>query len=311
MNIRKFRDRILSGKWAILALLAHGLGHAQIDTPFVSLFNGTDLTGWTEKSAGTDIKDFAKIRDGYIHLESPGGTGWLWLYSEKSYTDFVLKLKFSAPTGNQGNSGVNFRSFWDPADEGGFLNGPQVDIYTQNNWRTGCILDMTKGSQRWFFPDLPNWNITRANVTTPAGWTFKYFPDWNDMEIDVRGMTVKTKVNGIPFANFNGAGILNDALHTSKKVGSTGHLALQAHAAEKVLIYFKDIQIADLSEPSAVKAPRAKSPASAARGAGLREQLHTLDGRKVEPSVQGNGGVRTGLYVVKGAEGSRLRAVVP
>jgi len=314
MHDGKSANRISSAMWAMwamLALLAPGMGHAQVDTPFVSLFNGTDLTGWSSKSAGTDIKDFAVIKDGYIHLESPGGAGWLWLYSEKSYTDFVLKLKFSAPTGNQGNSGVNFRSSWDPNDEGGFLNGPQVDIYTQNNWRTGCILDMTKGSQRWFYPNLPDWNIARANVTTPTGWTFKYFPEWNDMEIHVQGMIVKTKVNGIPFANFNGEGILNDALHKGKNVGSTGYLALQAHAQEKVVIYFKDIKIADLSAPTAIKAPRAMGAETAGRADGLREQLYFLDGRRAENTARAGRGARTGLYVVKGADAPRLRAIMP
>ena len=146
--------------------LASHAAQAQTDTPFVSLFNGTDLTHWTTKSAATDIKDFASVHDGYIHLESPGGAGWLWLYSEKAYTDFVLKLKFSAPSGNQGNSGVNFRSYWDPNDQGGFLNGPQVDIYTFNNWRTGCILDMTKGSGG-SSPTFPTGTSRRATSRLP------------------------------------------------------------------------------------------------------------------------------------------------
>src|SRR6185369_3076843 len=176
--------------FAGIACLSARPGFSQTDTPFVSLFNGTDLTGWSVKTAGTTITNFATITDGYIHLESPGGAGWLWLYSDKPYTDFVLKLKFTAPSGNQGNSGVNFRSFWDPADQGGFLNGPQVDIYTYNNWRTGCILDMTKNSQKWYFPSLPDWNIAKSNVTTPAGWKFNYFPDWNDLEIQVKGMNI-------------------------------------------------------------------------------------------------------------------------
>jgi hypothetical protein len=301
-----FRGNLRAPCFAAACLLPH-LGFSQTDTTFVSLFNGTDLTGWSVKSAGTTIKDFATITDGYIHLESPGGAGWLWLYSDKPYTDFVLKLKFSAPSGNQGNSGVNFRSSWDAADQGGFLNGPQVDIYTFNNWRTGCILDMTKGSQKWFFPALPDWNIARSNVTTPAGWKFNYFPEWNDLEIQVRGMNVKTIVNGIPFANFNGEGILNDALHKSKNVGSTGYLALQAHAEEKVVINFKDIKIADLSAVSVRPALR-----TALAGPGLRGQaeMFALDGRRTGVAKGGEGALRTGLYVVKNAEGPRLRAVI-
>lgn len=281
---------------------------AQADTTFVSLFNGTDLTHWTTKSAATDIKNFATVTDGHLHIESPGGAGWLWLYSEKAYTDFILKMKFSAPTGNQGNSGVNFRSSWDPNDEGGFLNGPQVDIYTQNNWRTGCILDMTKGSQKWFFPSLPDWNITKANVTSPAGWTFKYFPEWNDLEIQVKGMNVKTIVNGILFANFNGEGILNDALHKSKNVGSTGYIALQAHAAEKVVIKFKEIMIADLSAPTALRAPRGSI--KAAEGPDGSTEVFSFDGRNAGVSAKNAHSLRPGLYIVKKAGARRLQAVI-
>jgi len=294
---------------AMVLLAAQGV-IAQTDTPFVSLFNGTDLTHWTTKSAATDIKNFATVHDGYLHLESPGGAGWLWLYSEKAYTDFVLKLKFSAPTGNQGNSGVNFRSFWDPNDQGGFLNGPQVDIYTFNNWRTGCILDMTKGSQRWFFPNLPNWNITRSNVTTPAGWKFNYFPEWNDLEIHVKGMNVKTIVNGIPFATFNGEGVLNDALHTSKNVGSTGYIALQAHAEEKVVIYFKDMRIADLSTVSVKPADGDRRAHLRIPGARGSAQLFSLDGRKAALPAGEAGEPVPGLYVVKTAAGRRLQAII-
>lgn len=294
---------------AAFFLAAHS-ANAQTDTPFVSLFNGIDLTNWTTKSAATDIRDFATVHDGYIHLESPGGAGWLWLYSQKAYTDFVLKMKFSAPSGNQGNSGVNFRSSWDPNDQGGFLNGPQVDIYTFNNWRTGCILDMTKGSQKWYFPSLPNWNIARSNVTTPAGWKFFYFPEWNDLEIHVKGMSVKTVVNGIPFATFNGEGVLNDALHTSKNVGSTGYIALQAHAEEKVVIYYKDIRIADLSTVSAKPAARPLRVDHRTGISGEYGQTFTLEGRKTAKPAGGVRELGTGLYFVKTPEGRRLKAVI-
>jgi hypothetical protein len=277
----------------------------QTDTPYVSLFNGTDLTGWSVKSAGTTIKNFATVKDGYIDLESAGGNGWLWLYSDKEYTDFVLKVKFSAPTGEQGNSGVNFRSLWDPNDQGGYLNGPQVDIYTNANWRTGLLLDMTKGDERWFWPNLPDWNISRQNVTVPAGWKFNYFPEWNDLEIRVKGMTVTTIVNGVAYANWNGEGILNDALHKGKNVGSKGYLALQAHSDQKVAIYFKEIKIADLSTVSVRPAAR---PAFGT-GREAAGEAFSLDGRKA-PGAGGARALRTGLYVVKQAGGRRLRAVI-
>jgi|GEM_PF-529551 len=293
---------------ASLALASIQPAHSQTDTAFVSLFNGVDLTGWTVKSAATDIKNFAAVKDGYIDLESPGGSGWLWLYSDKQYTDFILKAKFSAPSGEQGNSGINFRSLWDPNDQGGYLNGPQVDIYTASNWRTGLILDMTKGNERWLWPDLPNWNITKQN--TPAGWKFNYFPDWNDLEIQVRGMKVTTLVNGVAFADWNGEGVLNDALHTGKNVGSKGYIALQAHSDQKVVIYFKEIKIADLTAVPIQAKRRIRAglkPSGPAREAG---EVYGLNGRKIDFSAAKAAGFRNGLYVIKKAGALGLHAQV-
>ncbi len=294
-----------------MGFYAQQISFAQADTNFVSLFNGTDLTGWSIKNAGTTIKDFAKVKDGYLDLESAGGNGWLWLFSDKEYTDFVFKCKFSTPTGEQGNSGINFRSAWDPNDQGGYLNGPQVDIYSNSNWRTGLILDMTKGNERWFFPDLPNWNITKQN--TPAGWTFKYFPDWNDLEISVVGMTVITKVNGITYANWNGEGKLNDQLHKTKNVGSKGYLALQAHSDQKVVIYFKDIKVADLTNPTTVRKSHTRYLSQGrpgfADGLGAA-QVFSLDGKRVTLPQESHRAMKAGLYVVKSGDSPTLRALV-
>lgn len=303
-----FRKILPALCFAGLACLAPRPGFAQTDTPFVSLFNGTDLTGWSVKTAGTTIKNFATIKDGYLDLESAGGNGWLWLYSDKQYADFDLKLKFSAPTGEQGNSGVNFRSLWDANDAGGYLNGPQVDIYTNNNWRTGLILDMTKGDERWFWPNLPDWTIAKQNVTVPAGWKFNYFPDWNDLEIRVKGMTVTTLVNGIPYANWNGEGVLNDALHKSKNVGGTGYIALQAHSDQKVTIYFKDIKIADLATVSV--RPGLRPLGSGAKGPTGPAEAFSLDGRRADIPAGGTAASRCGLFVVKQAGVPRLQAVI-
>lgn len=281
----------------------------QSDTAWVSLFNGTDLTGWTEKSAATDIRDFAKVTDGSIDLQSPGGSGWLWLYSEEQYGNFVFKAKFSAPSGEQGNSGVNFRSLWDAQDQGGYLNGPQVDIYTAANWRTGLILDMTKGNERWLWPDLPNWNITRQD--TPPGWTFKTFPEWNDLEIRAVGNRVTTLVNGIAYADWDGTPVLTDALHAGKGVGVKGHIALQAHSDQKVVIYFKDIRIADLDAVTALRHPYAFSASGKSIASETDLRRFSLDGRRVLGLPREGISPASGLFLVERAGLSRPPAALP
>lgn len=237
---------VLAICFSVLSPLVYG----EEEVPFDTLFNGTDLTGWTKKCEAADMNaDFLKVENGCICLNSNGNHGWLWVYSDKEYEDFVLKLKFKAFNDGTGNSGVNFRSYFDQTDGTGYLNGPQVDIYPQSNWRTGLILDMTKGNERWLYPDLPNWNITQQ--PTPDGWEFYYETELNELEIRAIGTKITTKVNGVTVANeWDGDGVLNDALHKQKKVGEKGHIALQAHGDEQVKIYFKDIVIQDLSRGS-------------------------------------------------------------
>ena len=103
-----------------------------------SLFNGNDLTGWTVKCKPEDReKGFWRVDKGTILANSMGQKGhdYVWLVSNKEYTDFVLRLRFQMFRDSPGNSGVQIRSRYD--DEDGWLDGPQVDINPPGPWRTG------------------------------------------------------------------------------------------------------------------------------------------------------------------------------
>ncbi len=222
------------------------LSNSQTEVPFKSLFNGKDLSGWNIISAENDDKDFVSVKNGSITIDSDGGHGWLWVMTDKEYEDFVLKVKFTAPKGDYGNSGINFRSRFDKNDSGGYLNGLQVDIYPKDDWRTGLILDMTRGNERWLQPDMPGWNISKQS--TPENWTYNYEPEWNDLEIRVIGTKVTTIVNGVIYIDqWDGENVMNDEKHKNKNVGRKGYIALQAHSSNKVKISFKDILIQDLT----------------------------------------------------------------
>jgi hypothetical protein len=86
---------------------------------------------------------------------------YVWLMTEREFTDFELRLKFQAFRDSPGNSGVQFRSRFDEMANGGCLDGPQVDINPppESSWRTGLIYDETRGEQRWVFPSLKDWCI--------------------------------------------------------------------------------------------------------------------------------------------------------
>ena len=236
----------------ILALIVLPRARSQdLEEGWISLFNGKDLDGWLVRCLPEDShKLYWSAGEGFIECNSMSDPdhNYVWLVSEREFSDFHLKLEFQVFRSSEGNSGVQFRSRYDDGEDGGWLNGPQADIHGPAPWRTGMIYDETKGVQRWIFPSLADWNISREEVPVSAQNTSLLYheddPDlWNTMEIICRGMRVSTLVNGTTVADFDGEGILNDEVHRIRKVGSRGSLALQLHMNDALLIRYRSIFI--------------------------------------------------------------------
>jgi hypothetical protein len=209
-----------------------------------TLFNGRDFTGWTVKCTPADQgKDFWRVEDGCIVADSMGRPDhdYVWLVTDREYSDFVLRLRFQAFRDNPGNSGVQIRSRYD--DQAGWLDGPQVDINPPGPWRTGMIWDETRGSGRWLFPPVPKGQWVNQAMANPD-LTLYYAdqePAWNSLEIAAVGTTISATLNGIPVTYYDGAGILDDETHKQRGVGLKGHIALQIHIKDQLRIRFKDI----------------------------------------------------------------------
>jgi len=241
-----------------LAFLCSGLFSCN-NGPWEPLFNGEDLEGWTVKCIAADQgKLYWSVSDGCIICNSMGDQdhNYIWLATEREFTDFHLKLKFQIFRESGGNSGVQFRSRYDISDSanyGGWLNGPQVDIHGPDAFRTGLIYDETEGIRRWIHPSLPDWRIEPEQAPESALLTtLSYYEDdpevWNNMEIICRGMVVETLVNGNRVTEFNGNGILNDKVHRSWKSEETGCIAFQLHMNDELKIRFKDIYIKEFTQ---------------------------------------------------------------
>src|SRR5690606_15233841 len=168
-----------------------------------SLFNGKNLDGWEVKCQPQDKnKEFWSVKNGAIECNSIGKPehNYVWLMSDREFSDFELQLKFQIFKTSNGNSGVQFRSRFDDsanAREGGWLNGPQVDIHPPAPFRAGLIYDETDGVNRWIFPSMKNWEIGEKDVAKTALQTKLFYADndpnaWNTMEISCRGMKIKT-----------------------------------------------------------------------------------------------------------------------
>jgi hypothetical protein len=215
----------------------------------VSLFNGKDLTGWSVKCQQADQgKTFWTADQGTILCNSIGRKdhNYVWLQSVQEFGDFELRLKFQVYRDCPGNSGVQFRSRFDEAANGGWLDGPQVDIHAPPpmTWRTGLIYDETREERRWIFPSLKNAQMDPA--FKPDRFVLKYSDEgdgWNDLTINCRGMKIKTVVNGITRADWDATGVLDNPAHARHRVGTTGHLALQLHSGDELKIRFKDIRL--------------------------------------------------------------------
>jgi len=223
------------------------------------LFNGENLDGWTVKCIPSDRgKEYWKVREGFVECNSLGDPGhnYVWLASDREFSDFHLKLKYQVFRESGGNSGVQFRSSYDDsqlANYGGWLNGPQVDIHAPDPYRNGLIYDETEGVRRWIHPSLPDWKIVPEQAPESAQLTtLVYYEDdpeaWNNLEIICKGMMVQTWVNGNRVSEYDGSGILNDEVHQKWKSGESGCIAFQLHMNDELLIRFKDILIKELTQ---------------------------------------------------------------
>jgi len=220
-------------------------------TDWQPLFTGTDLTGWEVKCVPADAgRSFWRVDDGTILADSMDCKehDYVWLCTTREYSDFVLRLKFQAYRDSPGNSGIQIRSHYD--EEAGYLDGPQVNIHPPGPWRTGMIWDETRGNRRWLYPDVGRGNWVDPSMAV-AGLTFVYTDEgngWNDLEISAVGCRMRAVLNGVEVMNYDGTGILDDAIHRERKVGTRGVIALQIHKNDQLRIRFKDVFLKDLTD---------------------------------------------------------------
>lgn len=223
------------------------------------LFNGKNLNGWSVACHPADKnKGFWQAKNGAIECNSIGKSDhdYVWLVTDKEYGNFQLRLKFQVFKESKGNSGIQFRSRYDrsaTARDGGWMNGPQVDIHGPMPFRTGLIYDETDGVNRWIYPSMVDYQISKEDAPKTAQQTQLVYADerpdvWNSMELIGVGMKIRVFVNGREVTSFDGSGFLDDVVHQNKNVGTTGKIALQLHRSDELHIRFKDLKIRKLIE---------------------------------------------------------------
>ncbi len=178
---------------------------------FQSIFNGKDLTGWTNNGTEKWYVDSS----GALVCESGPNKQYGYLSTDKQYKDFELKLVFKQEA--NGNSGVFVRS----AIEGIKISGWQVEIAPENLHTGGIYESYGRG-----------WLIQPK----PADEKWLQMGKWNAMKILVKGDEITSWLNGHKIGHFK-----------DEKFGKgVGFIALQIHEGGGIKVRWKNIMLKEL-----------------------------------------------------------------
>ena len=210
---------------------------------FISIFNGTDLTGWE------GMEGYWTVKDGVISgHETKDKSKQTFLIYKSPVKNFELKLsfKFGAVDGKvEGNSGIQFRAKM--LDAATFrVGGYQADFDAGNGY-TGIIYDeagvaggrgimSNRGEKtRWDAENKrQNEKITPGDAELKAAIKVG---DWNSVVLTVKGNHVVYQINGLT---------TTDLTDESPKAVQEGLLAFQLHAGYTMDIQFKDVLLKTL-----------------------------------------------------------------
>lgn len=197
------------------------------DEGFVSLFDGKTLNGWVGATDGYEAED-----GNLVCIQSKGGN----LYSEKEYSDFVLRFEFKLPPG--ANNGIALRA---P------LGGDSAYAGMESQ-----VLDDTAD----IYKDLHEYQYHGSiyGILPAKRGALKPLGEWNSEEITLKGRKVKVVLNGKTIVE----GDLDEASTPKTLDGKdhpgvkreSGHIGFLGHGSK---VEFRNIRIKDLSAAGEAK----------------------------------------------------------
>ena len=212
-------------------LTAKSLAQTNSAAPWVSLFNGKDLTGWTIKG---DPSGKVRVAEGEMICQQAAKTKeHTFVCTEAKYGDFILELEVKID--GAFNSGILFRCLDMPKPAvlpkskilPSAVNGYQVKIDpTPRKW-TGGIFEDYGNRWEWYYSLEKD---PRAQAAFKLG-------EWNACRIEAIGNDLKVWVNGVPVT------------HLVHAKYAEGYIALKIHALldnpenPHVLGHFKNLRI--------------------------------------------------------------------
>jgi hypothetical protein len=196
---------------------------SQTDKGWQQLFDGKSLNGWTRKDGTAEYK---VINGAIVGVPSPGSPNTFLVCDKKFPGDFVLELEAKMDDTTT-NSGVQFRSSNNPADNGGKgrVHGYQYDMDPSSRRWSGGVYD--EAGREWLYPVSLN---PKAQVFFNPGVYHK-------IKIECIGNTIKTWLDGMAVAYVVDTITANEGL-----IGLQVHSITRPELAN-VKCYWKNIRI--------------------------------------------------------------------
>ncbi len=193
------------------------------DVGFVDLFNGKDLSGWTQRNGTATYRVEGDAIVGKTNEGSPNS----FLCTDQKYGNF--ELKFDVKVDSALNSGVQIRSQTEGDTTTARVNGPQVEISLDG--MAGYVYGEAAGG--WMTPDADR----KSHQTFQDG-------EWNHYHIVAFGPRIQTWINGEP---------ISDLVHEEKfKTHGEGFIGLQVHGIGAgqgpYEVRWRNLQLRDLSD---------------------------------------------------------------
>ena len=179
---------------------------------FYKIFNGKDLTGWIGAKDGYKVTE-----DGSIAALNRKKN----IYTEKEYSDFVLRFEFKLDAG--ANNGIGIRT---PAEgkatlECQILDNSSPKYANKKDYQYHGSLYHLVGAKKGFLKPVGQWNV---------------------QEISVIGSKIKVTLNGTVILDVDMSQLKKQNKGTKR---TTGHIALLGHGAG---VYFRNMRIKEVNQ---------------------------------------------------------------
>lgn len=216
----------------------------EMETGFVAIFNGKDLTEWDGKPGWWRVEDGALTAESTPEKPCAKHNYLIWRGGQPG--DFELRAEYRI-TGKGGNSGIQFRSRalpdWD-------TSGYQADIEAGVQW-TGCLFEHQRGGVSMRGQMTVIQSDGKKEITS-LGDSKKLLEavkpgEWNSYRIIALGREIVLEINGVVMCR-----AMDQQAGTAALAGV---IALQMHPGPPMKVQFRNLRIKIFDPPKVSSKP--------------------------------------------------------